>query len=117
MARSNYTFILPVQNDQTGNSFRFVTTLDESDYTYQFDYNFRIDTWFMTITDATGAFVLQQIPMLLGNRKTINKFAYRELLPDGDLQIYDRNGDQLDPGLSNFGVEKTLIYLSRVYHE
>ena len=117
MAKSNYTFILPVQNDKTGNSFRFTTELDGSEYTYQFDYNYRIDTWFMTITDATGGFVLQQIPLLLGTRKTINKFAYNELLPVGDMQIFDRNGDGTDPGLLNFGIEKTLIYLSRTFHE
>lgn len=101
-----------VENDFSGNSFKYTTTLDGVNYNIFVDYNRRIDTWFLTISTTDGQAMYQQLPLLQGVSPMVRLFSDVRVLEWGDIQIVDLNGDKLDPGILNFGIDKLLVYSS-----
>tara|TARA_B100001564_G_C20348034_1_gene537611 strand:+ start:294 stop:629 length:336 start_codon:yes stop_codon:yes gene_type:complete len=108
------TYDLPVENNKTGNPTSYKITLDDEDYNIRYTYNRRIDTWFLSISNADDSIVLEELPILLGVNPMIQTFAYTELLPFGDIQLFDDPGDHVEASLENFGTDKTMIYESVV---
>jgi len=103
---------LPVENNRTGNTTQYTINLDDVDYNFAIYYNRRIDTWFLSVSNADNSVVLEQMPLLLGVNPMINTFAYSELLPFGDVQVADDPEDNIDPTLDNLGDSKNLVYVS-----
>ena len=106
------TYDLPVANNNTGVATSYTITLDDVDYNISYNYNRRIDTWFLTIGNADNSIILEQMPLLLGVNPMVQTFQYSELLPFGDIQVYDDPEDGVDPTLESFGKSKPLIYES-----
>jgi len=98
---------LPIRNDIE--SFSLAIALDGSVYLLQFDYNLRIDTWTMTVSDALGNPILAGAPILT-NIETLAQYITEELPPGGVIAI-DESGQNLDPTFDSFSETVKAIYL------
>lgn len=104
---------LPIRSDIAAYSFR--VDLDSVEYTLQFSWNSRMETWFFDImtTDET--------PILMGQRvfvgfPVISRFK-DELLPKGRLYFFDTSGANLDPGRFDMGSRVLMIYEDEAENE
>lgn len=106
------TYDLPIEKTDLESATNYRITLDGEDYLIGYNYNTRIDTWFLTISNVQNDTVLEQIPLLLNVNPMVQLYQYTELLQYGDVQVFDDSGDGLDPTRDSFGQSKTLIYES-----
>ena len=115
-----FAYILSIENDKrSGRSFSYTSEFDGELFNFIFDYNVRIDTWFLTVSNDGATVEIGPNPILLGNNGMFIDYAYwNDLFPNGFLQVYDNAGMYdsslrgVDPGLSTFGESKELQYIS-----
>ena len=111
---------MPIENDKrSGKSFYYTTDLDGELFNFTFDYNVRIDTWFLTASNEDGSVEVGPNPILLGNNGMFVDYGYwNELFPNGflkvhdDASMYNSNLRGIDPGLDTLGESKQLQYIS-----
>lgn len=96
---------IPLQND-IGN-FNERLTLDGVDFVLDFQYNGRLDRWFMSIKDADEVVLIDRIKV----NKDVNwflQFNYKEI-PQGDMIAFNFE-DAEEPNLENFSGSVNILY-------
>lgn len=114
-----FLYELPIDSDKrTGGAFEYVSVLDGVTYSFQYTYNTRIDTWFLTLANETETVKVGPLPLLLGNNEMFASYNYSELPQFGDISVNDEAEDSdgatkdVEAGLFNFGDSKTMVYQS-----
>lgn len=103
--------ILPTFTDYR--RFKYVVTLDGSDYELLFYWNSRSDCWYMSINDP-----VDETPILSGVRLNVLwdlLYSHRQKgqLPPGFFFVLDLSGDLREfEALEDFGERVKLVYLS-----
>ena len=99
-------FRIPLDNDVP--AYTFNVDLEESDYSFTFRYNTRIDQWVFDIYDQ------DQNPIQLGNPLIVNYPALRQNVREnkypGGLVALNENVSNADPTRFNVGVDVDLFY-------
>lgn len=100
-------FRLPV--DKNLPWYRMRVVLSQATYTVEMTYNTRMDRWFLSILDATGAPILMGLPVLI-LRNLLSGYRTRPV-PPGAFIAVDDSGRALEPALSSFLTDHGLIYI------
>lgn len=92
--------------------YTMTTTLDGSDYLFDFRYNQREDAWYFNISLTDGTLLVAGIKVVC-NRSLLKRFADVRL-PPGALLAFANTTDASVPGLTELGEERraTLLYYS-----
>lgn len=101
--------VIPVRTDIFSYTERI--TLNGSVYVLTFNYNLRMDVWFMDIATAAGTVLLAGIAFLQGLPLTYKNVGRISGLPPGDFVLIDETGQDRDPGKDNLGQDIKLEYL------
>ena len=85
-----------------------ITTLDGVAYQLVFHWNGRDEHWYLDINNIAGEAIVPSIKIvcnfpLLRHVTTISA-------PPGELYAYDGTGQDIDPGLDDFGTRIELLY-------
>jgi hypothetical protein len=100
-------FSIPTSSTQTWYSQSIV--LSGVTYVLEFRYNSRMQRWIMSILDSGEQPIIMGIPLLIQRNLTSQ---YTQLaIPAGALYCTDDTGNALQPSLSSFLVDHTVIYL------
>lgn len=83
-------------------------TLSGVTYLFTVRYNTRANTWFLDMADATGQAIVCGIA-LRGQRDLLAPYRAKNV-PSGTLFVYDRSGNNTDPGLDGFALDHGLYY-------
>lgn len=103
---------------RNGAPFEYSMELDGEEFFFNFEYNRRIDTWFITITTADESISIGPNPIMTSIFGMFRRYQFDQILPTGDIAISDKDslyansGRGLDPSLENFGFGKKLNYYS-----
>ena len=88
------------------------TTLDNKEYELVFQWNFRANRWFFTISSA-GTPVIQGLPLVV-NYPILKRYQkILKGLPDGALLLHDTSGKNEEPTRGNLGQTVKLFYVPR----
>ena len=108
--------IIPIFNDKASQSQE--VTLDGTPYRFDFTYNSRIDSWFMSVSDREKNPLANGIK-LVTKYEIITQFVGRGL-PIGEMFVVDGTGEQIGVERGNIGLdpdgnelELQLIYLTK----
>jgi len=94
--------------------YKFSSNLDGQRYYFNYSYNERNDTWYLTIRNADRDIVLSGLACLTNNYLMVSRFVIEEFFPVGEIQIADVNDDGNDPSYLNFGDNVSAFYQSVV---
>lgn len=99
-----------ISKDEPFQSFDVI--LDGSSYTIALHWNERVDSWFMSLADATGSPIISGIRVVTG-RPLLRDFVDVRL-PRGQMLCVDTHGEDKDPGYDDFGEDSrcALLYLT-----
>lgn len=99
-------FQIPARNDLP--SYRFRITLSGVIFTLVFQYNGRMDRWIVDINDASNNQILAGIPVLIN--RNLNGQYTTLAIPEGIMFAVDDTGQNEQPTLYSFGIDKTFYY-------
>lgn len=99
---------LPITQD--GAHFSFTCELDGVTYYFEFRWNDRDSSWFMTVGDGEGTTIVAGVKVVI-NMPLLNFFT-DDQLPLGSLIATDTGGTDLDAGFGDLGRRVIVTYLS-----
>jgi hypothetical protein len=98
---------LPARTDLRAYSFQ--VELEGALYLFALRWNARAASWFMDITDTSGA------PVIAGRRVVIDwpllRTVVKENRPPGEILAVDTTNAGTDPGLDELGARVQLVYV------
>lgn len=97
---------LPITNEKY--NYQFDIILDGKKYFFSFNYNIRVDSWFMDIADSNEVPIVQGLLLFLG-LDLLDQYS-DERLPQGNLFIVNNKEDFVEATEENFGVDVKLYY-------
>lgn len=97
---------LPITNEKY--NYKFDIVLEGKKYFFSFNYNNRIDAWFMDIADEVESPIVEGLMLFLG-LDLLEQYA-DERLPQGNLFIVNNKEEFIEPTEENFGVDVKLYY-------
>lgn len=102
--------ILPTVTDQQNYSFEVL--LDTTVYLLEFNWNTRVEKWFMSMSTATGTKILQGQKLVAG--EWFGAWLSVDDAPSGMLYVHDSSRSDVDPGLDELAENSRcqLVYLS-----
>ena len=88
------------------------TTLDGSDFLFEFRYNQREDAWYFDVALTDGTVLVRGVKVIC-NKPLLQRFADSRL-PKGTLIAWPNTNTRKAPGLLELGEDKrvTLLYFS-----
>lgn len=93
--------------------YTMTTTLDGSDYVFEFRYNQREECWYFSISLTDGTLLVAGVKVVC-ERKLLSRFADVRL-PPGILVAYANTNDTSPPKLTELGQDRrvTLMYVTK----
>ncbi len=101
------TLVLPARSDF--DAYNFQIDLDGTIYTLDFAYNYRSETWYVSIFEQDGETLIVGDIVILINIPLHDQYI-DERLPPGRLIAMDETGQNREAGRYNFGSEIKLFY-------
>lgn len=98
------TFSL-VPTDATNTSYSQVTRLGDRDYSLEFLYSARNETWTLTIGDGEGSPLFAGIPVTCGT-DLLRGYHWHPDCPRGYLMVAALTGGTKDPALGELGEDQ-----------
>lgn len=89
--------------------YRFRTTILESEYLFQVQYNTLLDLYFLSISDTAP--IIEGAPIVLG--ALIGRTSGHKLFQGGCLLARDTTRSGIDPGFADLGDRVQVLYFSR----
>ena len=89
--------------------FEFFLSLEGRQYLFEFRWNERIGSWYMTLSDADGDPIVASARVVLDFPLTGKCADARR--PPGAIIAVDTSGAGLDPGEKDLGGRVTLLYV------
>ncbi|MEE8299292.1 MAG: hypothetical protein V3R67_07930 [Thermodesulfobacteriota bacterium] len=90
-------------------SFQFKVDLDGIPFSFDFEFNDRLQKWSFNILDDAGTCLLVGI-LFTVNGLFLEKFQYDTRLPQGDLFAINTVNDEVDPDRDNLGTDVVFLY-------
>lgn len=84
-------------------------SLDGTDYIFDFSYNQREDSFYFTINNSDGEYVIGPIK-IVSNFPLLGFYRYVAGLPPGELWAIDFKGEIAAPGINRLGADVTFSY-------
>lgn len=96
----------PTRNDLP--SYKYVISLDGTNFTLTFTYNIRMGKWFLNLGDSINTPIVSQVP-IVSTWPLFDRFN-EEGIPLGTLFAFDSSGQNLDPGRFDLGDRVRMFY-------
>ena len=98
-------FEIPVPSNER--AFRLRADLEGETYELEFSWNSRTSQYTLIVRDSVGTDLISTA--VVGNSDLLTRFK-NELLPPGNLVVFDSTGQQREPTLADFGKEFLVYY-------
>jgi len=99
-------FILPTRTDL--NDYEIELELDGSSYLFRFEWNYRSEYWFLTISDSDQNIVISSQKIVI--MTPLLRHVPISTKPPGELIAIDTGGNNEEAGLEDLGERVLLMY-------
>jgi hypothetical protein len=100
--------LLNIPVDSAYSSFKERVELDDKEFVLKFDWNTRLERWFVSLLDGSENPLVMGIT-LVANYPLFNRFK-GSAMPQGVMMLYDATGRNFECGREDLGATHLLIY-------